>query len=261
MRPGNPFRYSSSGLIGAMLLITAFLCTLVAGCSKKEPKSRKEKYARHYNLGIEAYKAGKFDKAIDNFEKALEVEKGNYDLYLMLATVYEDRYRDDDVRKLEALKQAVNYYQMFLDRSDDAEKKRRVKKWAENCKREFIALDERIESRELDTEEATDREKTVEETKARIDKIYDRIDAIYERKLNRMALEAKIEKLELDKKKLAASVDDGAEDRSRLSPFGWVILGTLGAVVLALIYALRHTPSVTSVAGKAGETKTRTIPA
>ena len=73
-------------LPAAIFVIVIFMVVL-PGCSRKKSESPADKYAQHYSLGIEAYRAGKYHAALRYFDKALRLEPEDPDLYLTMATI------------------------------------------------------------------------------------------------------------------------------------------------------------------------------
>ncbi len=219
---------------------------LISGCSKEKPESLSEKYARHYHLGVEAYKASRYHEALRYFEKALEIEPEKADLYLTVATIYEDCLDYSDLKEAMQLKRkAIEYYEKFIEKTDDSAKKKRAREWLENCKIERMALDAGVPPEDLKTEDAIEKDAAIEKLESslsEIEKKYSlRLDKIYE-------LESRVSDLDETIEDLGAEAGAGKTKSRAIPPFAWALLGLLVIVVLALAYGLRHTAATAYIA-------------
>jgi hypothetical protein len=243
----------------AAVICAAILVQIVAsGCSEEKPESPSEKYARHYGLGVEAYKASRYHEALRYFEKALEIEPENADLYLTVATIYEDCLDPSDVEEAVELKRrAIEYYEEFVEKTDDPAKKKRAREWLENCRKERMALEAGVPPENLKTQDAIEKEAAIEKLESsliEIEKKYSlRLDKIHELESSVSDLNETIENLR---------VETGTQKtKSRaIPPLTWALLGLFAIVIMALAYGLRRTPATAQPANGPKTVMRKTIP-
>lgn len=215
------------------------ICVL-SGCSRKKPETSSDKYARHHRLGVKTYKAGKYHEALMYFEKAVRIEPEKADLYLTIATIYEDCLDPPNLEEmLEAKRKAIEYYEMFLEKSGDSTAKKRAGEWLDNCKMERMALEAGIPPEDLRTEDVIEREKAIEKLQKSLGEIErqytDRLDKIYD-------LESKVSELTEVNRELMAKTGREVTKSKPISPLSWILLGILGIIVITFGYSLRRAP-------------------
>src|SRR5579871_2498832 len=95
-----------------MFLMAALLVSLVgvSGCDKLRARDR-------LNKGVEAYKSGQFDQAIENFQEARQLDPSLTNAQLYLATAYASQYipgapSPDNIRNGD---EAVKEFKAILD--------------------------------------------------------------------------------------------------------------------------------------------------
>lgn len=69
----------------SIIIITAALALATAGCNKLKARDM-------LNKGVQAYREGQFDRAIENFQKAKELDGSLLNARLYLATAYASQY-------------------------------------------------------------------------------------------------------------------------------------------------------------------------
>lgn len=105
-----------------IILSTIFIATSALG-AYAEPKfefTNKEKSIAHYNIAVNFAKNDNFDKAIDEFTKAVLLDPNNYQAYYNLGVAYSKLNKYEDA--LNSYKQAVtlnpedpnNYYNIAV---------------------------------------------------------------------------------------------------------------------------------------------------
>ncbi len=99
-------RRLSVALLAALILIAVFGAT---GCNKLKARD-------WLNKGVQAYKNGQFDTAIEDFKQAKDLDPGLLNARLYLATAYASQYipgapSEENVRKGQ---QAINEFQQVL---------------------------------------------------------------------------------------------------------------------------------------------------
>src|SRR5713226_3857376 len=99
-------RRLSVALLAALILIAVFGAT---GCNKLKARD-------WLNKGVQAYRNGQFDTAIEDFKQAKELDPGLLNARLYLATAYASQYipgapSEDNVRKGQ---QAIDEFQEVL---------------------------------------------------------------------------------------------------------------------------------------------------
>ena len=117
-------------------------------------------YETHYNLGIAATNAKKYDVAIEAFENGIKLKPTHADFYyslgvtqstyadsLMETTVYDEekdetverKVSEDDKAKAEALKiSAIENLKKYLEMEPNAEDKQTVEDLIKDCENEVI---------------------------------------------------------------------------------------------------------------------------
>ncbi len=103
------------------LICTAVLIT-ASGCSEKEKSPATDKY----NQAIELQEAERYKDALRLFHKAVQIDPNYEDAYLQIASIYDDHLEDKD--------RAVEWYQKYLDISQNENQNKLVKKWLEDAK-------------------------------------------------------------------------------------------------------------------------------
>jgi tetratricopeptide (TPR) repeat protein len=97
------------------------LCVLLApGCGSRDAETGR-RYGIHLQRGVEAYTRGDYGQALKLFQRALQFNKDDPEVYLYIGELYDDYLAD----KLKA----IEYYKKFLERSRDAELNTWVKEW------------------------------------------------------------------------------------------------------------------------------------
>jgi len=96
---------------------------MAAGCSKKEKSPAVDKY----NQAIELQESERYKDALRLFHKAVQIDPNYEDAYLQIASIYDDHLEDKE--------RAVEWYQKYLDISQNENQNKLVRKWLEDVKR------------------------------------------------------------------------------------------------------------------------------
>ena len=222
------------------IIFLAVICVAVS--CKKQSLEQARTQSNHYSLGIEAYKAGRYYQALQYFEKALEFEPDNPELYLNLAIIYDDclknpypeQHKQDKIR-------AIEYYEKYLLKSSDSLKKTKAKKWLLTCRQELTSLDANIPPEDLKVKDAIDKEKALEILGSRneeiVQKYSSQVQMIHK-------LQSEIGELQKTNKILKENIQQSESGRKPLSVFSWILSAILFIAVIALAYALKTTPAI-----------------
>lgn len=104
-----------------LVLLGLMLCLLVSpGCGSRD-KETNRRYGIHVQRGVEAYTRGDYRDALKFFQKALQFNTDDPQVYLYIGELYDD-YLGDKLK-------AIEYYKRFLERSSDEELNAWVKEW------------------------------------------------------------------------------------------------------------------------------------
>lgn len=92
-----------------------FLMADTVGSAEGGETYASSEYIYHFNRGVEYKKNGEMDKAIEAFEKAIELQPGYTDSYIPLSRIYESKYgKDKSVELLQkGLKAAPESLQLY----------------------------------------------------------------------------------------------------------------------------------------------------
>ncbi|RLD10627.1 MAG: hypothetical protein DRI44_05600 [Chlamydiae bacterium] len=110
-------------LINTFTLFCVVALTMTPACSKKQ----KSPAANKYNQALELQEAERYKDALRLFHKAVQIDPNYEDAYLQIASIYDDHLEDKE--------QAVEWYQKYLDMSQNENQKKLVNKWLEDAKR------------------------------------------------------------------------------------------------------------------------------
>ncbi len=88
-----------------------------------------QSFKRHYNLALIYEDEQRYEDAVKEYEKTLELEPFNADVYYNLGILYDGRIKDKN--------KAVFYYQKYLELSPGAEDAQQVKNWITKVKDEL----------------------------------------------------------------------------------------------------------------------------
>jgi len=94
---------------------------LEADLSNARQRMQKQEALLHYNLGVSYMKEKYYDMAIDEYQKALELNPDDPDIQYNLAILYDDCSRNP--------KRAIQHYQKYLELRPDAADIDEVKGW------------------------------------------------------------------------------------------------------------------------------------
>jgi tetratricopeptide (TPR) repeat protein len=94
---------------------------LEADLSNARQRMQKQEALLHYNLGVSYMKEKYYDMAIDEYQKALELNPNDPDIHYNLAILYDDCSRNP--------KRAIQHYQKYLELRPDAADIDEVKGW------------------------------------------------------------------------------------------------------------------------------------
>jgi len=94
---------------------------LEADLSNARQRMQKQEALLHYNLGVSYMKEKYYDMAIDEYQKALELNPDDPDIHYNLAILYDDCSRNP--------KRAIQHYQKYLELRPDAADIDEVKGW------------------------------------------------------------------------------------------------------------------------------------
>lgn len=241
-------RYNNSLFL---IIFLAVICVAVS--CKKQNLEKALTQTGHYSLGIESYKAGRYYEALQYFEKALELEPDNPELYLNLAIIYDDclkspypeQHKQDKIH-------AIEYYEKYLSKSYDLSKKTKVKEWLLTCRQELTSLDTDISEEDFKVKDAIDKEKALEILSSRneeiVQKYSSQVQIIHK-------LQSEIGELQKTNQILKAKIEQSESEPRPLYVFSWILSAILFIAVIALAYALKTTPAIT----KEKEEKQKTL--
>jgi tetratricopeptide (TPR) repeat protein len=94
---------------------------LEADLSNARQRMQKQEALLHYNLGVSYMKEKYYDMAIDEYQKALELNPNDPDIHYNLAILYDDCSRNP--------KRAIVHYQKYLELRPEAADIDEVKGW------------------------------------------------------------------------------------------------------------------------------------
>ena len=94
---------------------------LEADLSNARQRMQKQEALLHYNLGVSYMKEKYYDMAIDEYQKALELNPDDPDIQYNLAILYDDCSRNP--------KRAIQHYQKYLELRPDAADIDEVRGW------------------------------------------------------------------------------------------------------------------------------------
>jgi nucleoid-associated protein YgaU len=107
-------------------LLFAGLSVILSSCGERQQDEGNSPSAPyHIGMGKAYYQLGEYEKAIEMYQKAIELNSRQADAYLQLAIIYDDNLKDEE--------QAINYYRCFLNLAPDSERAERVKNWIAQC--------------------------------------------------------------------------------------------------------------------------------
>ncbi len=96
---------------------------------KEQVLLTEELFKKHYNQGLEYDNIQDYDRALEEYGKALELISKDPDLHYNMAIIYDD-YTDDKQK-------AVFHYQRYLELKPDAHDKTKVNTWLTRAKEEL----------------------------------------------------------------------------------------------------------------------------
>jgi tetratricopeptide (TPR) repeat protein len=79
-----------------------------------------------YNLGMLSVKSGQLDKAIERFNKVLEINPNRSEMYFYLGQIYVSKGEPD---------KAIGYYESFVKTANDPQAAQEVKKIISDLKK------------------------------------------------------------------------------------------------------------------------------
>lgn len=223
-----------------LIILIAIVCFVVS--CKKQSIEQTRNQTSHYSLGLESYKAGRYHEALQYFEKALELEPDNTDIYLSLAIIYDDCLKSPSAeqRKQEKIK-AIEYYEKFLSKSSDSLKKTKVKEWLSLCRQELTSLDANIPAEDLKVKDAIDKEKAMEALSKKTEEIVQK----YSSQVQIISkLQSEISELQKTNKVLKENMQQSESGIRPASVFSWILSAVLFIAVIALAYVLKTTPAI-----------------
>ncbi len=100
-----------------------------SGCDRKRNTTAEKQGTLHYQLAIDAYNDGKYERAIQHFEKALLFDPKEAEIYLNLGAIYDDYVQNKE--------KAVFYYNKFIELSKDPEKTEKVMQWIQSAQEDL----------------------------------------------------------------------------------------------------------------------------
>jgi len=103
-------------------LICAAVLIMALGCSKKEESPATDKY----NQAIEMQENERYKDALRLFHKTVQIDPNYADAYLQIASIYDDHLEDKN--------RAVEWYQKYLEISQNENQNKLVRKWLEDAK-------------------------------------------------------------------------------------------------------------------------------
>ena len=103
-------------------LICVAVLMMALGCSKKEESPATDKY----NQAIEMQEHERYKDALRLFHKTVQIDPNYAEAYLQIASIYDDHLEDKN--------RAVEWYQKYLEVSQNENQNKLVKKWLEDAK-------------------------------------------------------------------------------------------------------------------------------
>ena len=101
-----------------------------SGCDRKRNTTAEKQATLHYQLAIDAYNDGKYERAIQHFEKALLFNPNEAEIYLNLGAIYDDYVQNKE--------KAIFYYNKFIELSKDSEKIEKVMQWVQSAQEDIL---------------------------------------------------------------------------------------------------------------------------
>ncbi len=108
------------------LLIALFSLPVLRCGREKAEETEGGLVPDHIGKARALYQQGNYTGAVEMYHKALEMDPDNADAYLQLGIIYDDNLKDE--------RQAVYFYNRFLELEPDSEKADRVRRWLEKSK-------------------------------------------------------------------------------------------------------------------------------
>ncbi len=104
-------------------LICVVVFIMTSGCSRKQKSPAIDKY----NQALELQETERYKDALRLFHKAVQIDPNYEDAYLQIASIYDDHLEDKE--------RAVEWYQKYLDISQNENQKRLVNKWLKEAEK------------------------------------------------------------------------------------------------------------------------------
>ncbi|MCK5852624.1 hypothetical protein KAH27_06295 [bacterium] len=109
-------------IIYTFTLICVVVFIAASGCSRKQKSPAVDKY----NQALELQENERYKDALRLFHKAVQIDPNHEDAYLQIASIYDDHLEDKD--------RAVEWYQKYLNISQNESQKQLVNKWLKEAK-------------------------------------------------------------------------------------------------------------------------------
>jgi len=98
-------------------LICVVVFIMTSGCSKEQKSPAADKY----NQALELQEAERYKDALRLYHKAVQIDPNYEEAYLQIASIYDDHLEDKD--------RAVEWYEKYLEISQNENQKQLVNKW------------------------------------------------------------------------------------------------------------------------------------
>jgi len=110
------------------ILICFVALTMTSSCSKEQESPAADKFYQALDLQEDE----RYKDALRLYHKAVQIDPNYEEAYIQIASIYDDHLEDKD--------RAVEWYQKYLDISQNEKQKQLVKKWLDDAKTSALEI-------------------------------------------------------------------------------------------------------------------------